>query len=149
MRRLICAFVVSIWHKQVFSWRGSYIVQKDYGNCIKSNHNLGSALNWSMMTILLFMVNLDMSLEEKCYMVNIPNSKKFGHRKIYCNYLKIWRKWFYQTVMQMERQTVLTLIEQSNLGLHCLTRSVCPKPLQKLFASTLSSFIDWFGSPPS
>ena len=24
MRRLICAFVVRIWHKQVFSWRGSY-----------------------------------------------------------------------------------------------------------------------------
>ena len=23
MRRLICAFVVGIWHKQVFSWRGS------------------------------------------------------------------------------------------------------------------------------
>ena len=23
MRRLICAFVVLIWHKQVFSWRGS------------------------------------------------------------------------------------------------------------------------------
>ena len=26
MHRLICAFVVRIWHKQVFSWRGSYIV---------------------------------------------------------------------------------------------------------------------------
>ena len=25
MRRLICAFVVRIWHKQVFSWRGSYM----------------------------------------------------------------------------------------------------------------------------
>ena len=25
MRRLICAFVVRIWHKQVFSWRGSII----------------------------------------------------------------------------------------------------------------------------
>ena len=25
MRRLICAFVVFIWHKQVFSWRGSII----------------------------------------------------------------------------------------------------------------------------
>ena len=25
MSRLICAFVVRIWHKQVFSWRGSYI----------------------------------------------------------------------------------------------------------------------------
>ena len=24
MSRLICAFVVRIWHKQVFSWRGSY-----------------------------------------------------------------------------------------------------------------------------
>ena len=24
MRRLICAFVVCVWHKQVFSWRGSY-----------------------------------------------------------------------------------------------------------------------------
>ena len=24
MRRLICTFVVRIWHKQVFSWRGSY-----------------------------------------------------------------------------------------------------------------------------
>ena len=24
MRRLICAFVVRIWHKQVFSWRGSF-----------------------------------------------------------------------------------------------------------------------------
>ena len=24
MRRLICAFVVRIWHKQFFSWRGSY-----------------------------------------------------------------------------------------------------------------------------
>ena len=24
MRRVICAFVVRIWHKQVFSWRGSY-----------------------------------------------------------------------------------------------------------------------------
>ena len=24
MRRLICAFVVCMWHKQVFSWRGSY-----------------------------------------------------------------------------------------------------------------------------
>ena len=24
MRRLICAFVVRIWQKQVFSWRGSY-----------------------------------------------------------------------------------------------------------------------------
>ena len=24
MHRLICAFVVHIWHKQVFSWRGSY-----------------------------------------------------------------------------------------------------------------------------
>ena len=23
-RRLICAFVVRIWHKEVFSWRGSY-----------------------------------------------------------------------------------------------------------------------------
>ena len=25
MRRLICAFVVCIWHEQVFSWRGSYV----------------------------------------------------------------------------------------------------------------------------
>ena len=25
MRRLICTFVVRIWHKQVFSWRGPYI----------------------------------------------------------------------------------------------------------------------------
>ena len=25
MRRLICVFVVRIWHKQVFSWRGSYV----------------------------------------------------------------------------------------------------------------------------
>ena len=25
MRRLICTFVVRIWHKQFFSWRGSYI----------------------------------------------------------------------------------------------------------------------------
>ena len=24
IRRLICAFVVRIWHKQVFSWRGSF-----------------------------------------------------------------------------------------------------------------------------
>ena len=24
MHRLICAFVVRIWHKQVFSWHGSY-----------------------------------------------------------------------------------------------------------------------------
>ena len=25
MHRLICTFVVRIWHKQVFSWRGSYL----------------------------------------------------------------------------------------------------------------------------
>ena len=25
MRRLMCAFVVPIWYKQVFSWRGSYM----------------------------------------------------------------------------------------------------------------------------
>ena len=30
MRRLICAFVVRIWHKLVFSWWGSYIVQLDF-----------------------------------------------------------------------------------------------------------------------
>ena len=28
MRRLICAFVVRIWHKQVFSWRDSNVIQK-------------------------------------------------------------------------------------------------------------------------
>ena len=28
MRRLICTFVVRIWQKQVFSWRGSHIVIK-------------------------------------------------------------------------------------------------------------------------
>ena len=32
MRRLICAFVVRIWNKQVFSWRGSYIKWSIYPN---------------------------------------------------------------------------------------------------------------------
>ena len=27
MRRLICAFVVCIWHKQVFSWCGSFTLE--------------------------------------------------------------------------------------------------------------------------
>ena len=31
MRRLICTFVVRIWHKQVFSWRGSLQVQNSTG----------------------------------------------------------------------------------------------------------------------
>ena len=29
MCRLICAFVVHIWQKQVFSWRGSYVSNSD------------------------------------------------------------------------------------------------------------------------
>ena len=31
MRRLICEFIVRIWHKQVFSWRGSNML-KDFKN---------------------------------------------------------------------------------------------------------------------
>ena len=31
MCRLICAFIVSIWHKQVFSWRGSFSLQTIVG----------------------------------------------------------------------------------------------------------------------
>ena len=34
MRRLICAFVVRIWHKQVFSWRGPIIINKPQQNFI-------------------------------------------------------------------------------------------------------------------
>ena len=53
MCRLICAFVVRIWQKQVFSWRGSYlmtyyddIIQRDDDNvckyiCHRPDWNLG------------------------------------------------------------------------------------------------------------
>ena len=30
MRRLICAFVVRIWHKQVFSWRGLTLIWRTF-----------------------------------------------------------------------------------------------------------------------
>ena len=37
IRRLICAFVVRIWHKQVFSWCGSYILNTKWcTNCCGS-----------------------------------------------------------------------------------------------------------------
>ena len=41
MRRLICAFVVRIWQKQVFSWGGSYLVQTYCKNPkISDNRNM-------------------------------------------------------------------------------------------------------------
>ena len=36
MRRLMCAFVVRIWHKQVFSWRGSTVVVIYFGRAVSA-----------------------------------------------------------------------------------------------------------------
>ena len=47
MRRLICAFVVRIWHEQVFSWGGSYHVwYLGYDISKVNNEFCHSYLNW-------------------------------------------------------------------------------------------------------
>ena len=59
MRRRICAFVVRIWHKQVFSWCGSYEPQHNNTNKVtiwpvrpaKTQISLGICLVWSLFTV--------------------------------------------------------------------------------------------------
>ena len=41
MRRLICVFVVHIWQKQVFSWRGSY--HNAFVSCKPGPHGVGDS----------------------------------------------------------------------------------------------------------
>ena len=49
MRRLICAFVICIWHKQVLSWRGSHVPTKfvyEPDKCFSDNLNLTRVHQW-------------------------------------------------------------------------------------------------------
>ena len=58
MRRLVCAFVVHIWHKQIFSWRGSY-----YGH---------DRLLWLILKLsLVFCINLRTSLKVVIFQLRI------------------------------------------------------------------------------
>ena len=45
MRRLICAFVVCLWHKQAFSWHGSYVISTLFHDMVHFNTLLISCLN--------------------------------------------------------------------------------------------------------
>ena len=70
-------------------------------------------------------------------MLQYRNDPKFSDpQNICCNHSKVWTMWLYHRLMSpndaTEWQTVQTQIrllleERSDLGLHCLPRSICPK----------------------
>ena len=53
MRRLICTFVVRIWQKQVFSWRGSYLV-KTYCKKFENFRHLKYGCNYPKIWTIWF-----------------------------------------------------------------------------------------------
>ena len=73
--------------------------------------------------------------DRTCAAITIKTIKTFRHlRKLFVgNYLKIWTVWFYQSVMCPKGADGLansadpdwTAQEQSDLGLHCLSRLIC------------------------
>ena len=78
MRRQSCAFVVRMWHKQVFSWRGS--------NCKKNSHSVCSyrLCLWNVFEeVLLSWISLNLCLypgfsEEERWVV--VGQRQYFHR---------------------------------------------------------------------
>ena len=72
-------------------------------------------------------------------MEKLPDYRKFptysDTQKICCNHSKIWTMWLYHRVMSPNDADGMansvdpdkTAQEQSDLGLHCLPRHMCPK----------------------
>ena len=55
MGRFICAFVVRIWHKQVFSWRGSY--ETEFTAFSPSESAFPKAVYWAVLAFFLLIID--------------------------------------------------------------------------------------------
>ena len=72
-----------------------------------------------------------MILQTEKYYRKFP--KYSDTQKIGCNHSKIWTMWLYRRVMSpndadgMENSVDPDQEEQSDVGLHCLPRHICPK----------------------
>ena len=80
MHRLICAFVVRIWHTQVFSWRGSYYID----NITLSENITGTGQFWSPPMVLC--------LALYCFLlyINDLSEKLHSHVRLFADDMAIY-----------------------------------------------------------
>ena len=69
--------------------------------------------------------------EDEKYMYYRNDPKFLDTQNICCNHSKVWTVWLYHTLMSPNDADGMANSvdpdEQSDLGLHCLPRPVCPK----------------------
>ena len=153
MCRRICAFVVRIWHKQVFSWHGSNMMiitvyqQLSIGRWTEV-HVFGGW--WKCVKMLK--TGFAKSYKSVHYHLRnlmyryFKNLKILDTQKNCCNYPKILTMWFYHRVMCPKETIGMAVIRvytvclkvQSNQGLHCLHIPVCLKTYYGTESSKLS-----------
>ena len=111
--RLICTFVVCIWHKQVFSWRGSYHMPI-LGLKPSCSSGMHSAIS--------------IQAPENNY--GTLKSEKLGHMKNCCNNPQIWTMRFYHRIMHpKDTDGIMT----NSIDLISCVYTVCPElSVQKL-----------------